>query len=518
MQLQVAATYQPSENEVWVDVRSTENDLLTVTVADELELVLLLEHKSEIGSVSYRPLTSVKAEALYLRPDRNYEIKFRNPSMTLGLHVEARAKFGAQTVIKRVQVGEALSSHGSMDLPDNAIYEHDVLEDLLTGGGNHTPIENVVVLAPELRDYVKTYDFTTAKAPEDYEGLVYLGGGNRLYIHSQTSQFELQTLDQAPWLLSAFCFMEEASENLLPNPWFENTVATGSGSQPVGYAADPGDSFFNQSVDFDYKVTAAAKIWTMRFMQSNLTANKAQVASLNPVAVTEGDTYTFSTYVRMRPMTRATRVETLKLTLKWMDGSILLSETTQNFLSQDFREMNLALVTDTAPLGATHVHPFLEISSLDGGDDLELSLLGMQLEVGNFATSRTKDLRQRDEVSVVEYNASNQKLRVEMVAGFASSDTHVLTEGPLEILFSNNQISVEIPSQGSVTAPISFAIGDLLDLTVEHQTGKRLAVYRDGQLLADTPLPSFIATAAPLTLLGVGFELLRLSVFSRRAD
>lgn len=527
MLLSVSASFQPNEDEVWVDFRSTENDGTTLSIADEVEVTLMMESTNLVGSVSYIPISKVKAGVAYLRPDKNFEFKFRNPPRRMDLWVEAKAKFGSINYQKRVLVGIADPSHSAMDLPDNKLFEFDVYEHALTGGGDfdsdtETFNDNTVILAPEIRDYIRVYDFSKHGQPEDFEGLVYLGGGNRLLLNNQSHQFDEQSLDQSYWDMSAYAFLEGYANNLLSNPFFQNVPSVGA-SYPVGYEVDSATALMQSSVDFDHKVTSSAKVWTTRLNMQNVVSgyNPAIFAHDGIVTVTAGTEYTFSTYIRIRKLTRVTSINRLTFVLKWYQGLALLSESVAELNPSDFSDLSIGQLTAIAPIGATGAVPEIRVGSIDSGDDVEVQLLGWQLEAGPYATSRTHGIRVADEVSIDSYNAGNQKVRLSLITGFASgiSDQQLMM-GPLEVTFTQAGDLEVVVGEASVTltAPLSFAVGDPLDLTFEHQAGKKLSVYRDGQLLADTPLPDFAATPSPLTILGVGVELLKLSVFSRRGE
>ena len=523
MNLNVSASYQPDENEVWVDFRSDLSN--TPTTADSLQLDLLIETKDQVGAISYQTLSTLKTNSDYLRPDRNYEVTFRNPSKQMDLWIQATATYGNQVFIKKVPVGQALPSHVSMNLPDNALYEKDTLVEHLTGGGegNTLPNENIVILAPELRDFVSKYDFTLSLPIENYEPLQYQGGGDRLLIQNQTGQFELQNQDQAPWSLSSFLFLEPETMNLALNGFFLNTVLQGDQALPVSYAVDAGAAFFLSSVAFDYAVSAAAKIWKMRFTQNNgfSAFNEVSVSAQNTIAIYPDTPYTFSTYAKVKKLNKTTKVTKLTLALRWFSGATFLSESSIDLTTDSFSNLSLASHQHLSPSGADHVQPVIRLGSLDNGDDVELSLLGLQLEQGAYPTTRVQSQRLQDIVTLPSYNPVNQKIRFEMIMGFDSGLQDVnFTSGPLQINFlASGQIQAALPDISySVQTPLAFVTGDLIDITVEHETGKKLAIYRDGNLLADTVLPSFTAASNPLTINGVGIELIRLSVFSRRGS
>ena len=525
MQLEIGATYQPHEDEVWVDFRSTEDDLTTVTVADSLELQLLIESVDLIGTASFIPLSiPLKISGDYVRPDRNFEAVIRNPERKMDLWVETKATFGSDIYTKRVKVGEALDSHSSMALPDNVLFEKDVLAELETGGGEvaRLPNENVLVLAPELQNFVRAYDFTVSLPEEDYSGITYQGGGNRLLINNQSDQFELQNVNVAPWTMPGFAFMEPASENIIPNGFFLNTTTTGN-TLPTGWSAtSPTGALFQSTVDFDYKVSASAKIWAMRVnRQASGSMNYTELVMKTNDAfpVEEESTYTFSVYTRVRALTPQTKVTKLKLEMEWLLGETVVLVNELEMDARDFQAMDLATFTATAPTNVNRLRTRVRLGSIDQGDDVEISFLGWQVEPGTLPTTRMAGgERENDRIIIPDYNALNQKIRMQMIMGFPSGvDMRQLVGGPIDVFFhTSGVIEARVVGVASVTASLAFQPGESLDLTVEHQVGKRIALIRDGQLLAEEPLPQFAAAPGPLTIFGVGVELMKLSVFSRR--
>jgi hypothetical protein len=522
MQLDVGASYQPSEDEVWVNFQSSLSG--TITIADSVTFTLLVQAIDQIGGASYIPISEQLVDSPYLLPTQSYEIKFRNPPRKMDLWIKVEAHYGVDTYSNMVAVGEALDSHNSMDFPENPIYSKDVLDQLPTGGGGSItlPNENIVVLAPELFNYVKVYDFTTANPVEDYEPLTYVGGGERLLLANQTNQFELQAPDQAPWELSAFAFLEPSAINLMPNPFFLNTVGTDLEITPVGYTIDAAGSLLQQDVSFNYATSSSAKIWRARFTQHNALSafNQAQISLAVPIGCLPNQDYTFSIYSKIALLTRDTVVTQYTLALRWYDNSTFINESSSVLDPSQFKELILASMVANSPATANRVQPVLRLHSIDPDDDVEISLLGMQLEEGVYPTTRTNSARAQDVITVPDYNAENQKIRIVLIPGFPSGlTTQQIVQGPIDVFFhASGQMEARIFGVGSVSTPLSFVAGDLLDLTIEHQAGKKLGIYRDGQLLADTPLPNFTAPIGPLNIIGVGVELLKLSVFSRRGE
>jgi hypothetical protein len=522
MILNLSAAYQPTENEVWVEFHSTQNDGVTVTVADKIKLVLLIENVSDIGSTAYLPISpELVVDAAYVGPNKNYEIKFRNPLSTMDLWIEVTATFGLTDIQKRVSVGQALPSSTSMDLPDNLIYEIDHFDRPETLGENHVPNTNTVILAPEIRQYSEVFDFTLGKPVEDFEGLSYTGGGNRLLINNQNSMFDLQVLDRSYWEMSSFAFIEPTATNLLSNAFF--LTATNTSLPPVGYQVDAGGALLTQKLDFDYSVSDAVKIWTLRFIQNSVMPafNEVKVDSVATVPCVGGTNYSFSSYVKVRNMTNTTKVTRLTLRLAWFDGTTFLLNSEQNLNPADFRQLDLASMSAVAPLNANQVRATLLLGSVDSGDDVELSLLGWQLEEGAVPTTRTLTTRAADQLTIDTYNAANQKLRFETIVGFDSLGTaRQFLQGPIDVTFTGaSTLLVSIPEAATtLTVPLVFSAGDVLDVTIEHETGKNLTVFRDGQSIGTVALAAYTATPAPLNFIGIGVELLRLTVFSRRGD
>lgn len=525
MKLFLSATYQPNEDEVWVDFRSTLDDDITVTLADELELNLKVQVVDQVGSSSYHTIANLKVSSDYALPDKNYELKFRNPPQKLDLWLEVSATFGITTVQKLVMVGQAAPSHISMDLPDNVLYGRDVFDMPETGDDEFVPNDNLVVLAPELRDFLVEYEFSITVQDTDYD-LQYSGGGNRLWINNQNNQFEAQAVDQAPWDITAFAFLEPAANNLLPNPFFENVVNPTSefDAYPAGYKVDAADSVMTQQVAFDYQITSAAKLWKLICRQNSISSgfNPIVIETEELVACAGLTSYVFSTYCQIKPRNKSTTLNQGKVFLEWYDvNEDLISSSQFNFEPGSFLNLDL-LATEAyqSPSNAVWVKPVLQIGSLDSGDDVEVSLLGIQIEEGLYPTTRMKGPRAQDTLTVDDYNAANQKLRIQVIAGFDSGvDDRVLLQGPIEATFSGNELVVGVPDASTtLSVPFIFAAGEFLDLTIAHEAGKKLSVYREGTLVDETALPAFSTTVSPLTIFGVGGEFLKLSVFSRRGD
>jgi hypothetical protein len=533
MILSTACSYLPDADEVVVDFRSTLDDGITPTVADTATFVLSCATENLIGSESFHKLATISTDASYVAlENKNYIMRFRHPQRKMNLWVDVSAIFAGVPFTAHVAVGESLSPQISMDLPDNAIYEFDPFEVPQTGGPTELPNANQRVLSMEIQDYVQDFDFTTHQPIEDYSPpLTYTGGGNRLLLNNQNNQYNLQPVNGPYWdLLSGgqnataettFAFLEPAGTNLLPNPFFLTTPLTppANGPTPIGWVADVATTVCTQTVSFDYTTSSDAKLWTLRFRQVNgfSAFNQVTMSVQTPIPVTVGQQYTFSTYAKISLLNQAV-LTGLILGLQWYDGATLLSESDQSIPTASLNNLTLVSLTATAPATATAVIPIIKMGSVEAGDDVQLSLFGAQLEKGFLTTTRMNGPRLQDQLVVPDYNAANQKIRFQIIPGFnsASGTNFQFMSGPINAVFqSSGNFLAEVPGQGTVITPVAFSAGDMVDLTIEHQNGKSISVYRNGQLLAQTPLPNFTSTLAPLNILGVGVELLNLSVFTR---
>lgn len=515
MILQVAATYQSDADEVLVDFRSTEDDGVTTSIADSIVVTLSSQTKNLIGSKSKHFLASIEVDSGYLQAEQNYLLKFRHPRVRADLVVDIEATYGSSTYTKTSAVGEVTGTQATMDLPDNVIYTWDQFDNPEQQGPAIIPNDNAVILAPEIQEYVSIYEFTVPRPVEDFSPLSYSGGGNRLLMSNQTNGFFFQSADSAPWANSGYAFMEAGATNLLPNPFFNNATA----GVPNGYQIDSAGAMLTQSVDSDYATANGAKIWSVRLRQNNslMAFNQAVISTVASVPVTQGLEYSFSLYLKVKPLTSLTKVSKLSLVLKWFANTTELSESVTELSILDHKTLALASAFATAPATANMVQVQVRIGSIDFGDDVQLSIFSPQLELGTFATSRTQGVRLQDAITIPDYNAQNQKIRFEIIPGFDSGDAVVLTEGPLVISFTaSSTLKAEILSFGSVEAAVAFTAGDFLDFTVEHTAGDLVKLYLSGNLVAQSALPSFTATPSPLVLKGMGFELLKLSVFNRK--
>lgn len=520
MILQVAAAYWPDADEVVVNLRSTEDDGITATLADQVEFNLLLEAKDQIGTKQYRTLNVVKILKDFARPDKEYGMRFRSPQARDSLYLNVKAIFGNEIFEKQVRVGISETERQHMDLPDNNMWDFDVLEEIRTGGEDKRLPENTVILAPEIRSFEKSFNFGEPQPVESYEPLQYEGGAeSRLMLNSHTNSYQIQEL-KAPWEIPAYLFMEDTAENLITNSF----LLTGLSDfivRPQGWNFEAQDMAVTATLDFDHQTSSDAKIWKLRVRQNNQFSgfNTVSILSDQLIEVQESLQYCFSTYLRLRNMAVGSLVESIKLVIEWTDGTSILALTEDVYSAHQYGALGLASVVGVAPAGSTHARLRVEFYDMDAGDDIEVSFFAPQLEVGSIPSSRILIDRLQDLVTVPDYNAANQKIRFRMIPGFNSQDlgtATLLTEGPIEISFDSTQVMLSIPSVASLSAPLSFSAGDFLDLTFSHKANGKIEIYRDGNLLAENALPDFSATQAPLTIRGIGVELLNLDVFSRQ--
>jgi hypothetical protein len=526
LNLQVSAIYQPDADEVLVEFSSTQDDLITLSIADQLTALLSVATTDLNGTITYNPIATIVVTPEYLLPTQSYAFKFRHPRRRADLFIQVSATYGIATYSKVVNVG--IAGETDVALPDNALFERDPFETPLDQDDYQAPNPNRKVLAPEIQTYSQLFDFTLPLNPQEYEPLTYTGGGNRLLMNNQNNSFFLQTLDTPPWTVTAFAFMEPAGVNLIPNSFFN--VISGSapyGQYPSGFTVDPAGALLTQSVSANYTTANGAQLWAIRFRQNNSLAafNQGTVALNAAVAVEGSQVYCFSTYAQIQLMTTDTVVDTLTLAIQWFDsGMHPISTSTAPLAASGFDTLVVGSVTATSPAGAAFAIPQVLLSSIDPGDDVVLTLFGPQLETGDYPTSRTQGARAADQITIPTYNAANQKIRVVFVPGFGvsevlgASEPLLLTAGPLVLsLQTDGTFQATLPSYGSVSsAPLNFAAGDTLDFTIQHLSDDAITLYLGGALIATTPLPVVPPTTDPLNLLGFGGELLRLTVFSRK--
>jgi hypothetical protein len=614
--LQIAAVYQPDSDEVWVDFKALATDQVTVLVADRIVAKLKVASKDLNGTVTYRDLTEITTTKDYLQAEKNYLLKFRHPKRRKDLFLSIDALFGSDVFQKQVSVGEAASPYTEMQLPDNVLWEKDTFDEGVDlgdnpGFGENFPNNNQVVLEPKLLDYAQKFDFTLSQDPQVFESLLYQGGGNRLLMSNKNNSYLFQNLNQSPWGLSSYAFMEPQRQNLLPNPFFNAATQ----NTPNGYLVDSAGAILNQTLAPDYLTATGAKLWTLRFRQANMYSafNQARVSLSAPISVSENQPYTFSIYTKVTPLSMTTEVNQFKLALAWKDSLGGIIQTDEEVLqTSNFSSLGLAQMQVQSPIGAVAVEPAFYLGSIDAGDDVQWVLFAPQLETGTHPTSRCSGSRAEDVIEIPNYTAANQKVRIEFIPGFDSGlSTVALTTGPLllsltaaskfraeipnyttsnQVVFDSNNTSnaqpylgtilyakgalgvsivdgttviltgtangtisggqyivkdslpgwfyltdlnsQQVPFTGNGTGsftltfisgtaaiaeiPLVFSAGDVLDLTVQHQSGGFLSIYQSGDLAAQVPLPAIAVAPSPFLIRGFLGEILRLTVFSRK--
>ena len=520
MNLNLSAAYTPDGDKVYVDFRSDDGSG-NLTVADQVLFTLYQQSENSIGAKTLIPLSTLTVTAPYAQAAKNFEVNFLHPPRRVDLFIDAQATFGASTLpTGQIAVGQSASPYQQMVIPDNAIWEVDPFEVIPTQGGvkeSNTPNPNPVVLDPAIQTYIATFDFSIPQPPEVYEDLTYQGGGNRLLINSASNQFVLQQLNQAPWSLPAFCFMDPAGVNLLPNSFFLQAT----GTTPQNWQIDSQGVIIQQTLSFDHQTSSDAQLWSIRMIQNNMvnaSMNDVAISAIPKVAVQGGLNYTFSTYLRYQAFNRATQAPKVSFQIKWYDGSTFLSETTQLIDASQYPSLTLASAVMQAPSAATMAEYIISVP-LSYGDDMQFNLLGPQLELGVNPTTRMDNYRAKDQFSIPQYNAVNQKIRFQLIAGFASADVTAstnLTVGDLVVSFEpGNLVKANLVGYRDVSAPLTFQSGDFLDLTFAHQSGDVLSIMQNGNVIGQVALPVVTPSIQPLNIEGIGVELLSLSVFSR---
>jgi hypothetical protein len=519
MDLNLSAAFQPDADLVYVNFSSTDNQNLVV--ADAVTFNLYQQTSNLIGTLNNSLLTSFSVTNQYSRPEKDYEVTFLHPPSRMDLWVEVQATFSGTVLTKMVQVGVSDSPQQTMVLPDNNIWEFDPFEVIPTqGGSDDIPNDNIIIAAPEIQNYVEKFDFSTA-TETDILNLSYAGGGNRLLLQNQTNQFVLQAQDQAPWTIPAYLFLEDNTENLLPNTFFINNTAQNNIQTPNGWSIKSGYAAVWSSVAFDHTTSSDAMIWSVRFLQNEnyYLTNEVGVSLVDLVSVQENTSYVFSSYIMAQQMSMTTTVNTFTCNVVWYDvNQQIISIIGQDFNFSNFSGLNLAQVSAISPVGAVFASIEINMTS-NGGNDLQLKILGPQLEQGNHATSRVQGSRNQDLVTIPLVDTASAKLRLGMIMGFDSSSvlsSTEITSGDIIVSMEpGNLVKVNITGIGFCQVPLTFSVGDYVDLTIQCAESQNLSIYLSGQLQGSTALPSFPSNPVPLTLVGKGFELLTLSVFSR---
>lgn len=518
MILNIGAAFWPDADEVVIDSFSTQDDGVTPVVPDTLQLNLLLQTTDLNGTNTLRPLNQITIPSSYAQSDAHFHARFRAPQRRQDLWLTTVATFGLIQISKTTQVGISNTERINMDLPDNAIFTQDVLQLIPTGGpGDELLPDNPVILAPEILSYTETFIFSSPQPPETYADLEYAGGGtDRLLLNSQTNSYQEQELIE-PWLIPAFLFLENTAENLMTNSYF----ITQSGNIPQTWAIDGAGSAVTQTLAFDHSTSSDAQVWTVRFRQNNVYLNSFAQTSLTcsqAIPVTGGNPYCFSTYLRTRLMTTDTDVKNILIRLQWLDNTTPVSATEQLLSTSNFSTLMLASCAGVAPLSATNVMVYLFFYDVDAGDDIECSVFAPQVEAGLLPSTRILTGRTQDMVTTQPYDASNQKIRFQFIPGFGSTSLASpvqLTGGPLQITLDSVGVNATLTGGPTLSAPLVFNAGDFLDLTFSHLSNGKFTIYSAGNIVAQQNLGVIAPTAVPITILGIGIELLQLNVFSR---
>jgi len=312
-------------------------------------------------------------------------------------------------------------------------------------------------------------------------------------------------------------FLEAAQTNLMTNSYF----ITQTDQIPQTWSADGSGSLVVPTLDFDHQTSSDAKVWAVRFRQNNIFLNSFASVSLicaQEITVTAGQKYCFSAYIRARLLTSDTLVQNVRMRIQWYDGNTALTTTDQVIQSQTLQNLTLSFVTGTAPLTATNARVRFDLYDVDAGDDIEFSLFAPQFETGQFPTTRILTSRSQDTVQTDPYDAADQKVRFQFIPGFGNTGVVTpiqFTGGPLSISFDQNGVNATLTGGPTLTAAEFFAAGDFFDLTFQHKSNGTFTIFRDGQQVAQMSLGAISQTAQPITIQGVGVELLQLNVFSR---
>jgi hypothetical protein len=526
--LQLSPIYQPDADEVLVEFQSTQDDGVTVTVADSVTAVLQVGVQDPLGAWSYRPIATIQTTSDYIQAQNSYEMKFRHPQRKQDLFVSITAIFGGISYSKISQVGIANEVDQDMHLPDNDLFHQDRYslprdQDIFEPAN-----ENQVVLNPIIQIYTQGYDFTIPTDPETFEPLTYTGGpinggSYRLLMSNKTNAFESQLLNQPFWQKGDFAFMESEAQNLIPNSFFNVSSSPITGPQngvpPQGFTVDPAGALLTQTLAPDYTTATGAQLWNLRFRQNNHFSafNQATINLGNGLEVTPDTNYCLSVYARIKVMIAGGLISQLTLLIQWLDDNNLPISVSSTVIDPStLQALSLASFSAMSPSNAVAVNLNLLLGSIDAGDDVALTLFAPQLEAGTQPTSRIEGSRSSDLIQYPDYNADNQKVRFELIAGFEPGQAVQVLDGPLQVFFTiNNTVQAIIPGQATLEVPVTFQLGDTLDYTIQHQAGSFITLFRSGTQVGQIALPEFVSTPAPLSFLGFGGELLRTTVFSR---
>lgn len=521
MELQVAPIYLQDADCVEVEVQGL-NDAGVPTIPDNITLSLFAVTTTLVGATTRTFLTSLSVDSSYGTPSQNYICRFHKPRFNKSLQLDCVANFGSIQITRaNIVVGQSVSPDTTLELPDNFLSGiNNLLSEDYTlmppdaSSGEPAPDrrKNHVVLSPPLRTYVTPYNF--AQPDPDLLPLPYAGGGNRLLMN-QDGTFVLQGIDMAPWDLDCFTFLEPAVENLIPNSF----LLQGSGP-PTGFSVDGAGALVTQTLQANPKVAQGVNLWAVRFRQNAFgsgfnTGSLVIDPVLLPVAET---TYCFSSYVKVTQKVAGTQVTQLNLVMSWFEGDGMISTQQETFSPADLTGLQLCSVQGLAPPHADNVRLSIGIASIDPGDDVEVSILTPQLELGQVATSRCQGDRAADTLTFPSVPTVNQKIRFQLSMGFPAGIPQSFCTGAFEADFTEaGTLHVSIPHAGVEleTPVLTFQPGDELDFVIQTQSNGLLELLISGEPVASTELPEFQDQPQDLVLTGCGAELLQAWVFNR---
>src|ERR1035437_6716113 len=221
-------------------------------------------------------------------------------------------------------------------------------------------------------------DFTTANDPDllDSGVLTYSGGGNR-YLVNADGESELQTTNQAPWLIPANTFTETAATNyftdspLVQSTWKLNpSVSMVTVPAVVAWSGYPGYNLIEFAVSSPVQMDS---VWEWA-SEIATTTNQTLTGSL------------FWSYAN-----QSNRMFPLVIGLRIWSGSTLLRTVTRELGSEQIPDLTLLQITDTVADTSSDprsVQLFVQVQRLCPGDRFVAELAAPQLENGVTASSR----------------------------------------------------------------------------------------------------------------------------------
>lgn len=222
-------------------------------------------------------------------------------------------------------------------------------------------------------------------------GWSYVGGGNRLLPSMDDDDLIYQDADKIPVEINAETVVEYETTNLLVNSKFGT-----SSSVPDGWSVTTTDDTITvQHLVTDVDV-AACNEWSVRATAGAPWGGTMRGVTLTgPQCAVSDDTaaLTFSLYVYAKLHTSDTQVLLLRLSLEAYDvGDALLGTLNQTFDMADVIGQRLlcelAVSAGGLPIGTSYVVPLVYFESLEGSDDITVSLRHPQVEAIPFATTR----------------------------------------------------------------------------------------------------------------------------------